>query len=411
MSESDGMDDFLDNGMRQSLLIASRIAETLARRRQDAQRQQEHKDAQIAHEAQARLVAERSAAHAALAGVHKEQWWDKANPADIATGHAVAEGWKDHDPAALEASEKIRQEVLTRYGIDTRDVGRDAAYLKSGIETIAAEKARLEELARSQEEARKAAAEHEKAMQLLAAARAEELRAQAAKLSSEMERHQVPVEYLANPELAQALQRAHNAKTPKATAAADADIKERMFLISKDGINGPDIDQLRKETTANVNGSHDSHFKDPAFVKAAKEMHEAKLLAEGGFKGSQFASLEQRYERAEKELFARLEIVGREIEERVTGDDGSRLQGQGLLRAESASAAGYGSAAHHEEFAESLANTGANETQIRGRLAAARSEGIHPIAAVTKGKGAAKARKSRPGAAVGTERGKNGLSR
>jgi hypothetical protein len=86
-------------------------------------------------------------------------------------------------------------------------------------------------------------------------------RAQAATLAREMERHQVPVEYLASPELAQALQRAHDAKTPKAVAVADADIKERMFLIGKDGINGPDIDQLRKETTANINGADDSHFK------------------------------------------------------------------------------------------------------------------------------------------------------
>ena len=135
------------------------------------------------------------------------------------------EGWKDHDPTALAASEKIRQEVLTRYGIDTHDVGTDAAYLESGIQTITTEKARQDELARSQEETRKAAAEHEKAMQLLAAARAEELRAQAATLAPEMERHQVPVEYLANPELAQALQTAHNAKTPTAVAGADATVQ------------------------------------------------------------------------------------------------------------------------------------------------------------------------------------------
>jgi hypothetical protein len=179
--------------------------------------------------------------------VEKDQWWDKAQPSDIATAHAVAESWKDHDSAALAASEKIRQEVLTRYGIDTHDVGPDAAYLGSGIQAITTEKARQLELARSQEETRKAAAEHEKAMQLLAAARAEELRAQAAKLAPEMERHQVPAEYLANPELAQALQRAHNAKTPKAVALADADIKERLFLIGKDGINGPDIDRLRRK--------------------------------------------------------------------------------------------------------------------------------------------------------------------
>ncbi|WP_454700007.1 hypothetical protein [Arthrobacter humicola] len=410
MSESDGMDDVLDGGLRQSLMIASRIAETLARRRQESQRQQEHQDAQTAHEAQARLAAERSAAHAALAPVGKDQWWYEAQPRDIATAHAVAEGWKAHDPAALAASEKIRQEVLARYGIDTHDVGPDAAYLESGIQAITTEKARQDEVARSQEETRKAAVEHEKAMGLLAAARAEELRAHAAKLAPEMKRHEVPVEYLANPELAQALQRAHNAKTPKAVAVADADIKERMFLIGKDGINGPDIDQLRKETTANINGAGDSHFEDPAFVKAATDMHEAKVLAEGGFQGSQWTTLEQRYERAEKELFARMEGVGREIENRVTGNDSGRLTDQGL-RAESVSAAGYGSAEHHEKFAESLSTTGANETQIRGRLAAARSEGTHPSAAVTMGKGAAKARKSRTGAAAGVERGKNGPSR
>ncbi|MCB5294469.1 hypothetical protein [Arthrobacter sp. SO3] len=410
MSESDGMDDVLDGGLRQSLMIASRIAETLARRRQESQRQQEHQDAQTAHEARARLGAERSAAHAALAPVEKAQWWDKAQPQDIATAHAVAEGWKDHDPTALAASERIRREVLTRYGIDTHDVGTDAAYLESGIQTAATEKARQDELDRSQEVTRKAAAEHGKAMQLLAAARAEELRAQAATLAPEMERHQVPAEYLANAELAQALQTAHTAKTPNALEAADATVQERLFLIGKDGINGPDLDQLRKETTANINGAGDSHFQDPAFVKAAKDMHEAKLLAEGGFKGSERTSLEERYERAEKELFARMEGLGRKIENRVTGNDSSRLKDQ-ALKAESTSAADYGSAEHHEKFAQSLATTGANETQIRGRLAAARSEGTHPSAAVTMGKGAAKARKSRTGAAAGSERGKNGLTR
>ena len=91
-------------------------------------------------------------------------------------------------------------------------------------------------------------------MQLIATARAEELRAQATKLAPQMERHQVPAEYLANLELAQALERAHSAKTPKALETADTDVKERLYLIGKDGINGPDIDQLRAETTENING-------------------------------------------------------------------------------------------------------------------------------------------------------------
>ncbi len=56
--------------------------------------------------------------------------------------------------------------------MDTPDVGADTAYLESAIPTITTEKARQDELARSQEETHKAGAEHEKAMQLLAAARA-----------------------------------------------------------------------------------------------------------------------------------------------------------------------------------------------------------------------------------------------
>lgn len=90
--------------------------------------------------------------------------------------------------------------------------------------------------------------------------------------------------------------------------------------------------------------------------------------------------------------------------------DSGPLNEQGLT-AENTPAAGYGSVGHREQFAESLATTGANETQIRGRLAAARSEGTHPSAAVITGKGATKARKSSTGKSVGSERSKNGLSR
>lgn len=410
MSESDGMDEMLDGGMRQSLIMGSRIAETLARRRQEAQRQEEHAATQAGHEANARLAADRSAALAVLAPVDKEQWWDKAQPADIAPAYTAAETWKNHDPRALAASDKIRQEVFNRYGVDTRDVGADAAHLESGIQTITGERARQDALTRSQDEARAAAAEHEKAMGLIAAARIEELREQAAVLAPEMERHQVPVEYLANPELAAALQTAHAARTPTAVAAADDTVKERLFLIGKDGVNGPDIDQLRKETVQNFNGAGNAHFEDPAFVRAAKDLHETRLLAEAGFSGSDRTPMKQRYEHAEKELFARMESVGREIEDRVTGNDTHRLKDQ-ALKAESTSVTDYGSAERQQAFAASLAATGASETQVRGRVAAERSEGTHPSAAVIKGKDAAKARKTRSGAAVGAERARTGPAR
>ncbi|MEC5180856.1 hypothetical protein [Arthrobacter sp. CG_A4] len=295
MSEADGIDDVVDGSLRQSLMAASLIAETLARMRQESLRQREQQDTQTAHEAQVRAAAERAAVQGALAPVHKDQWWDQAQSNDIAQVHALAEGWKDYDPAALAASVRIQTEVQRRYGIDTRDVGADAAYLESGIDTISAEQAR-----------RAAVAEHHKGMALIAAAQAEELRAKAEKLAPEMERHQVPVEYLNNPVLAEALQGAHDAETPAAMEAADTALKERLYLIGRDGVNGPTIDQLREETTANFNGAGDGHFKDASFVEAAKDWHEAKLLAEGGFEGSPDQPLEKRYESTEAELFARI---------------------------------------------------------------------------------------------------------
>ncbi|MET4096956.1 hypothetical protein [Arthrobacter sp. UYCu712] len=398
MSESDGMDDVVDGGLRQSLMIASRIAETLARRRQESQRQQEHQDSQAAHEAQARFAADRSAAHAALAPVEKDQWWDKAQPHDIATAHAVAMSWKDRDPTALGAAERIRTEVQRRYGIDTHDVGTDTGYLESGVETMTAERAR-----------RAAVVEHHKGMALIAAAQAEELRAKAVKLAPEMERHQVPIEYLSNRALAEALQSVHDATTPAAIDTADETVKERLYLIGKDGINGPTIDQLREETTANFNGAGEDHFNDARFVDAAKEWYEAKHLAEGGFKGSSEQPLELRYERTEAELFARIAELGRELEGRVTADDSKRLKDRGG-KAENSSAAEYGSADHHRAFAASLAGT-ASEERVKGRLAAARSEGTHPSTALVTGKAPAKAQKTSRGAAMGAQKTKNGPSR
>lgn len=71
----------------------------------------------------------------------------------------------------------------------------------------------------------------------------------------------------------------------------------------------------------------------------------------------------------------------------------------------------YGSAERQEAFAESLKATGASETQVRGRIAAVRSEGTHPSTALIAGKDAAKARKTRSESGVSAERSKNGMSR
>lgn len=442
MNESDGIDEALESGMRQNLMIAARLAEAIARRIEEYRRRQEQQLDRPNQELRGRSDAETALDHAgeptqaqrtqelyrppmhdqerfeydrredvaALAQARKDEWWNNAGAKDIAAVYATAEGWKAHDRAALETSEKIRQEVLTRYGIDTRDVGGDRASLESGIQEMALANARRDAMAISEETERKAAAEHERAMALLVAAQAEELRAQAKTLAPEMERHQVPAEHLANPELARALQNAHHAKTPAAQEAADIEVKERMFLIDQDGINGPDLGQLRKETAATINGAGEEHFQDPDFVKAAQELREARILAEGGFTGNAHSTMEQRYERAEKELFARMEGFGREVENRVTKDTSPEIKNEGL-KAETTANADYGTAARQAAFADSLKSTGATEAQIKARSAAERGEGTHPAEAAAPPKGAPKGRKGRRGADKGAERSNSGVTR
>jgi hypothetical protein len=205
------------------------------------------------------------------------------------------------------------------------------------------------------------------------------------------------------------VQSAHDAKTPAALEAADTAVRERLYLIGRDGVNGPTIDQLREETTANFNGAGEGHFQDASFVEAAKEWREAKLLAEAGFVGSPDEPLEQRHKRTEAELFVRIEGKGHELENLVTGEDSERLKDQ-AEKAVASSAAEYGSADHHQAFAASLAGT-ASENLVQGRLAAARSEGTHPSEALTQGRGTAKARKAAVGAGVAAERTTRGLSR
>lgn len=118
---------------------------------------------------------------------------------------------------------------------------------------------------------------------------------------------------------------------------------------------------MREDTIANVTNAGDGNFNDAALVAAAKDWHEAKLLAEGGFKTSPDQLLEQRH--VSSKLSARLQGLGRESENRVAGVDSSAPTDDGE-KAIASSAAEYGSADHHQAFAASLAGT-ASENQVQ----------------------------------------------
>jgi colicin import membrane protein len=133
MSEADGMDDAVNGAMRTGLMVAARIGEQLARMREEEQRTiaaaEEHRTRQL----QERFDAQRAAARAQLAPVARDDWWDKATPVMIERAHVTATAWKAYDPDAAEASEHIRNQVQTRYGIDVNNTGADEASVSAAL--------------------------------------------------------------------------------------------------------------------------------------------------------------------------------------------------------------------------------------------------------------------------------------
>ena len=118
---------------RRALTVAGQLAERIARAREQAARDARGASEQHARELQARLDAERAAARAALAPVGRDDWWQRAEPDDIARAWETAQAWREHDPAARQAAERIHAELRTRYGIDTRDLRADPAAVRAAL--------------------------------------------------------------------------------------------------------------------------------------------------------------------------------------------------------------------------------------------------------------------------------------
>ncbi|QDG87084.1 hypothetical protein [Pseudarthrobacter sp. NIBRBAC000502770] len=167
MSEADGMDDAVDGAMRTGLMVASRIGEQLARMREEEQRNIAAAEEHRARQLQERFDAQHAAARAQLAPVPRDDWWDKATPEMIECVHETAMAWKAYDPEAAQASEKIREQVRSRYGIDVNNPGSD-------------ERSVSEALARAQQARSEAETERTKA----SAARTDEAAAGAAVASA-----------------------------------------------------------------------------------------------------------------------------------------------------------------------------------------------------------------------------------
>ena len=63
-----------------------------------------------------------------MAPVHRDEWWNTASGEDIAKAYTTARAWREREPDAERAAERIAREVRDRFGIDvTEGSATDAA--------------------------------------------------------------------------------------------------------------------------------------------------------------------------------------------------------------------------------------------------------------------------------------------
>lgn len=132
--EPDGVDEAFEGVLRIGLTAGGRVAEVIARAREQAAREAQATSQQQGRELGARLDAERSAARVQLAPTQRGDWWDIAGPEAIARVWETAKAWEQLDSDAGRSVERIRQEVRDRYGVDVDTPGGAPARVKDAIE-------------------------------------------------------------------------------------------------------------------------------------------------------------------------------------------------------------------------------------------------------------------------------------
>lgn len=124
MAESDGIDEELRAALQLAVTAAARLGEQAVRAREQRSRDAQARSGQEAREDAARFVAERDAARASLAPVHRADWWDAAQTQDVVQAYQSARAWAEADPEAERAEQRIVQELRDRYGLDaSSDLG------------------------------------------------------------------------------------------------------------------------------------------------------------------------------------------------------------------------------------------------------------------------------------------------
>jgi len=116
--DSDGVAETLDHAVGLAVSLAGRVAEQRVRERERQLREARAESTQVTRQLQGRIDSQRSAAVAELQAVGQPQWWDHAQPSEIAHAWETAQAFQDLDPRAEQAAAAMRTQLRQRYGLD-----------------------------------------------------------------------------------------------------------------------------------------------------------------------------------------------------------------------------------------------------------------------------------------------------
>ncbi|WP_146070880.1 hypothetical protein [Arthrobacter sp. B1805] len=131
----DGANDLLRGQAQAALAVAGRLGEMLARQRAERQQELHRATNEERRMLEERFEAERAVMRTQLAAVHEPQFWESAQPQDIATQYALAQQWEPFDDMARLSREHMDDEIKNRYNLTPKQfLDGDAAPPEASVD-------------------------------------------------------------------------------------------------------------------------------------------------------------------------------------------------------------------------------------------------------------------------------------
>lgn len=158
----DGANDLLRGQAQAALAVAGRLGEMLARQRAERQQELQRAANEERRQLEERFEAERAVMRTQLTAVHEPQFWETAQPQEIATHYALAQQWEPFDDIARLSREHMHDEIKDRYDLTPEQfLDRNAVSLEAGVsraqEKMNEAQERQQDFAEAQEQAASAA--------------------------------------------------------------------------------------------------------------------------------------------------------------------------------------------------------------------------------------------------------------